>query len=176
MAGTWLIGLGLIFIIHDLAGWSWGQAWPLFVVLVGIASFVSAVVGWRHLQLGAWSLMWPVAWTAIGVILLLSTTGAIAIAPDDLLSRGWPVVLIGIGVWFLVAAVWPRRHAAVETLSLPLAGATAADVRIRFGGGELLVERGAPAVLVTGSFTGGVVYRSDRPGAVELEPDMSSGR
>ena len=37
VAGTWLIGLGLVFLIRDWASWSWGEAWPLFVILVGSA-------------------------------------------------------------------------------------------------------------------------------------------
>lgn len=175
VAGTWLIGLGLIFIIHDQAGWSWGQAWPLFVILAGVGSLVSALVGWRHLPVGAWSLVWPLAWIGVGVVLLMSATGAIAIAPGELVGRWWPVALIAIGVWFLIAAIWPRRRGALETLSLPLQGATSADMRIRFGGGDLTVERGAPGMLVSGTFAGGVIYRMRAPGSVELEPDTSSG-
>jgi hypothetical protein len=169
---TWLIGLGLVFIIHDQARLSWGEAWPLFVILVGIASLVSAMLGRRWLPAGAWSLLWPLAWIAIGLVLFLSTTGQIAISTADL-AGWWPVALIAVGIWFLVAAAWPRSPAPNETLALPLAGAIAADVRIRFGGGDLTIRQAAPGTLLSGVFDGGVLYRSRGPGSVDLEPNSS---
>jgi hypothetical protein len=175
IAATWLIGLGLVFLIRDVAALDWGEAWPLFVILAGSAMLVSSLVGYRRLPAGAWSLAWPLAWIAIGALLLLSTTGAITAGPGDLVTRWWPAVLIAIGVWFLVASVWPGRKAPVETLNLPLAGAAAAEVRIRFGAGQLSIERGSPGSLVSGTFTGGVNQRSRGPGNLELEPDSTGG-
>jgi hypothetical protein len=175
VAGTWLIGLGLVFLVRDWASWSWGEAWPLFVILVGIGSLVSQLVGVERMTVGAWSLAWPVAWIAVGVVLLLSTTGTLGVGPGELITQWWPIVLIAVGGWFLVAALWPGRTPPTEALELPLGAATEARLKISFGGGELTVERGPTGRLVAGSFEGGVAHTAVSSGAVELKPDMSRG-
>jgi len=175
LAAVWLIGLGLIFIIHDAANMTWGEAWPMFVILVGVASLTSRALGRRRLWSGAWSLVWPLAWIVVGVVLLLSTTGTIAIGVTDLIATWWPVLLIGIGVWFLVAAVWPGQAAPNEHLAIPLAGATHGSIRVRFGAGDLRIAPGIPGTLVSGSFTGGVVYTGGTGGAVDLQPYTEGG-
>jgi hypothetical protein len=58
-----------------------------------------------------------------------------------------------------------------QELAIPLEGAREASVRIKFGGGELFVERGPDEMLVSGEFRGGVVRRSAGPGRVELEQE-----
>lgn len=175
IAATWLIGLGLVFLIRDLAHLGWAEAWPMFVIVAGAAMLVSALVGYRRLPAGPWSLLWPLAWIAVGAVLLMSTTGRLTQGPAELFSRWWPVVLIGIGVWFLVAAIWPRGSARSETLAIPLEGVATADIRLRFGAGELHVERGTPGTLVSGTFGGGVIVRARGAGAVDLEPDTRGG-
>ena len=40
IAATWLIGVGAVFLIQRAADIPWSQAWPLFVILAGVASFV----------------------------------------------------------------------------------------------------------------------------------------
>ncbi|MFN8620797.1 MAG: hypothetical protein U0869_08655 [Chloroflexota bacterium] len=176
-AGAWLIALGLVFLVKDLADLDWPEAWPLFVIAAGGASLASALLGHRRRPVGAWSLVWPIAWMLVGGALLASTTGKLGVPPGELVSRWWPVVFVGIGVWFLVAAFWPRGGGAepAEDLVLPLAGAPEAEVRLQFGAGELRVARAAPGNLVDGRFEGGVVYRSPGPGLVELRPDSASG-
>ena len=56
IGATWLIGLGVVFLVRELQGWSWAQAWPLFVILVGVATFVSTVLSWRPSIAGIWCL------------------------------------------------------------------------------------------------------------------------
>jgi hypothetical protein len=175
VAGTWLVGLGLVFLVRDWAGWSWGEAWPLFVILVGIGSLVSQLAGVERMSVGAWSLAWPLAWIAVGIVLLMSTTGALGVEPGELIAQWWPIVLIAIGGWFLVAALWRGRLAPAEELDLPLGGATEARVRIAFGGGELAVERAPAGRLVAGTFESGVAHSAASPGVVELRPDTSRG-
>jgi hypothetical protein len=175
VAGTWLVGIGLVFLVRDLANWSWGEAWPLFVILVGIGSLVSHLVGVERMSVGAWSLAWPLAWMAIGTALLLSTTGTLGVAPGDLIAQWWPVALIGVGLWFAVAAVWPRRLPVSERLDLPLGAVSEAQVKISFGGGELVVERAPNGRLVDGTFEGGVAHTLTPSGTVELRPDTSRG-
>jgi hypothetical protein len=58
-----------------------------------------------------------------------------------------------------------------QQLAIPLAGASEASVRIKFGGGELFVERGPDEMVVSGEFRGGVVHRTAGPGRVELEQE-----
>lgn len=171
IAATWLISLGILFLVRDFAGLDWGDAWPLFIIWIGVGTGISSLLRPGGLPIGAWSLVWPLAWIAVGTVLLLSTTGVIGESPGELIARWWPVVLIAIGVWFLVAALWPWRQPAPESLSLPLDDATEASVRIRFGGGELEVERAPAGALVEGTFVGGVIHRQSGPGSVELEPD-----
>jgi hypothetical protein len=175
VAATWLIGLGLIFLIRDFAGWSWSQAWPMFVMLVGVGMLASAWAYARRQWAGSWWLVWPIAWIGLGFVLLMSTTGRLGLDPGDLISRWWPLVPIGIGLWFLVASIWPGRHAAVEQLDLPVEGATQARVRIKFGAGQLAVGPAPAGRLVSGTFSGGVTVASHGPGAVDLEPDTAGG-
>jgi hypothetical protein len=175
VAATWLIGLGLIFLIRDFAGWSWSQAWPMFVMLVGVGMLASAWAYARRQWAGSWWLVWPIAWIGLGFVLLMSTTGRLGLDPGDLISRWWPLVPIGIGLWFLVASIWPGRQAAVEQLDLPVEGATQARVRIKFGAGQLAVGPAPAGRLVSGTFSGGVAVAAHGPGAVDLEPDTAGG-
>ncbi len=173
-AGAWLVALGLVFLVKDVARLTWGEAWPLFVVAVGVASLISSLLGRHRLSAGMWSLLWPVAWIVVGGLLFASTTGRIPEQPGELISRWWPAGFVAIGVWFLVAALWPRRSAR-DTLSLPLAGAQRAEARIAFGAGTLSVGRGRPGMLIDGRFEGGALYRSPGPGLVEVKPDARAG-
>lgn len=175
VAATWLIGLGVVFLVQQAAGLSWGQAWPLFVILVGVGSFASTALDWRPGFASLWSFTWPVVWTLVGVILLLSTTGNLGQTPGDLIETYWPWLAVGLGAWFLIGAIAPGGPALEERLALPLTGATAADVKISFGAGELVTRAAAPGQLVEGTFQGGVRHRSTGPGRVELEQDMTYG-
>ena len=98
IAATWLIGLGVVFLVQRAADLSWAEAWPMFVILVGVASLVSAVIR-GHLDMsGIWGITWPVVWIVIGVLLLLSTTGLLGQGPIELTAEWWPVALIGLGI------------------------------------------------------------------------------
>lgn len=174
-AGLWLIALGLVFLARDWGGWSWAQAWPLFVIAAGGVTLVSRLLHRADLDAGSWSLAWPIAWVVIGVVVLAATTGNLSVGLGDVLSRWWPVAFILVGVWFLVASVWPGRRRAVEELALPIGPSPAASVQLRFGGGVLEVGRAGPGVLLAGRFQGGVRYRTHGPDAVELEPDTGRG-
>lgn len=173
-AATWLIGLGVVFLVQSAAGWSWGTAWPLFVILAGVAGLVSAFLdGIRGLS-GVWSLTWPVAWIVVGALLLASTTGSLGIGPFELIEQAWPSVLVVLGVWFLIGAIVPGPNAG-ETVALPLEGLGSASVRISFGAGELRTHAAAPGMLVDGTFVGGVRHRFIGPGQVELSQDLDLG-
>jgi len=174
VAGVWLIGLGLVFIARGAMGVSWTEAWPLFVILVGAAGFVTTALNGVRGVAGLWSFTWPVVWVVVGIALLASTTGRLGQAPLDLIAEWWPAVLVAVGVWFILGSLIPIGRPE-EHLSLPLDPAAEADVRIRFGAGELVARRAAPGNLVDGSFTGGVVRRSLGPNRVELSQDTAFG-
>lgn len=174
IAATWLIGLGVVFLVRQSLALSWGEAWPLFVILVGVASLVStAVRPFGHG--GLWSFTWPVAWIAVGVILLLSTTGQLAQGPGDLIAEWWPWAAIVLGGWFLLGAVLPGQKGPDEGLQIPLGGASDARIRIRFGAGEIRTQPAASGQLLDGRFVGGVRHRVISPGQLELEQDLAYG-
>jgi hypothetical protein len=176
VAATWLIGLGLVFLVRELGNLSWTQAWPLFVILAGIASFVSRITqGGLGFLAAPWALTGSIAWTIIGVILLASTTGNLGKGPIELIDEWWPWVAVALGVWYLIGAIVPGRPRAAESLALLLEGATEGAVRIRFGAGTLSTTAAATGNLVDGSFQGGVTHRRSGPGRIELEQDTSQG-
>lgn len=175
IAATWLIGVGAVFLIQRAADLSWSQAWPLFVILGGVGSLVTALINGRLDVSGIWGLTWPVVWILIGVVLLLSTTGQLGEGPAELIVEWWPVLLIGLGIWFVVGAVVPARGGPTETLSLPLGSTTEAQVGIRFGAGNLTTRPAAGGSLVDGEFRGGVIHRVLGPGQAELSQDTRYG-
>src|SRR6266545_3520512 len=119
IAATWLIGLGLVFLIRDLANLSWSEAWPMFVIFGGAGAFVSTAVR-GNLGIGAiWAFTWPVAWIVVGAVLLLSTTGNLATGPGELIADWWPLALVVLGAWFLIGAIVPRSGPS-EALAVPI--------------------------------------------------------
>jgi hypothetical protein len=174
IAATWLIGLGLVFLTREAAGLSWSEAWPMFVILGGAGSFVSAAVRGNRGLAGIWAFTWPVAWLVAGALLLLSTTGNLGTGPGELISDWWPAALVVVGVWFLIGAVVPTS-AGTEALVVPTGSATGANVRIQYGAGELTTHVAAPGHLVDGTFLGGVSHRQDGAGRVELRQDTDHG-
>jgi hypothetical protein len=169
LPAVWLIGIGSVFLVQQLADWPWRQAWPLWVVFGGTAMAASAIVRRRRTPEGLWGLWMPLAVIVVGLVLLASTTGSIALGIADLLPL-WPLLVIGVGAWLLIGAALVRPREGAERLVVPLDGAVEASVRVRFGGGELIMGAAEPGALVSGSFIGGVVHRLGRPGSVELKP------
>src|SRR6185295_134917 len=80
-----------------------------------------------------------------------------------------------LGIWFVIGAVVPVGRGLTETLDIPLGGASEAEVRIRFGAGNLATRPAAGDALVDGEFRGGVVHRIVGPGRVELSQDTRYG-
>ncbi len=175
IGATWLIGLGVIFLIQRAADLGWSEAWPLFVILAGVAGLIGVVVNERYELSGIWAFTWPIAWIVVGVLLLSSTTGSLATGPGEVIAEYWPWALVALGVWFIIGAVVPAGRGLAETLAIPLAGATDASVRIQFGAGNLATRPAAPGNLVDGDFAGGVIHRLIGPGRVELQQDTRYG-
>ena len=174
-AATWLIGLGVVFLVRQAASLDWSEAWPLFVILVGVAGLMSRLVAGAQRAFDPWAWTSPVLWIATGVVLLLGTTGRLGRDPLDLLAQAWPWLAIVLGVWYLVGAVAPVGGGPVEDLVVPLDGASEGSVRIRFGAGQLSIGPAAAGHLVDGHFEGGVIRRDRGPGRVDLEQDTAFG-
>lgn len=139
-AGTWLIGLGVVFLIREAANIPWGEAWPLFLILVGVAGVVSTALAWRPSLAGIWSFTWPVVWIGTGAILLASTTGNLAQGPVEWFADWWPWLALGIGVWFLIGSIAPGGGRPDEHLVPPLAGGVDIDVQGAVGSVRILGE------------------------------------
>jgi hypothetical protein len=172
---TWLIGLGVVLLIRESMGWTWSQAWPLFVILIGVASFISRLLDWRPGVAGIWSFTWPVVWIVVGIVLLMSTTGQLGQGPGELIDTYWPWAAVIIGIWFLIGAFLPFGRGPTNQLVLPLSGAPDANIKIQFGAGTLTARPAAPGNLVDGSFEGGVRHRIIGPNRIELEQDTTYG-
>jgi hypothetical protein len=173
LAATWLIGLGVVLLVQQLLDIPWVEAWPLFIILVGVVSFVTTALDWTRGMSVLWAFTWPVVTILIGAVLLASTTGVLAQGPLEMLLQWWPILLIVLGIWFLFGALF-ARSTPLESLSMPLEGATDAQVRIRFGAGEVAVSRGQAGNLVDGRFEGGVVAKRDG-NRLELRQDTDRG-
>ncbi len=103
---------------------------------------------------------WGTLIILIGVALMAGNLLAINIWPFL-----WPSVIIFIGIWFLVWSRVRPKSLAGEDVTIPLQGASRADVRIRHGAGRLLLHGGAGAnVVASGSFTGGLRHFESRQG------------
>jgi hypothetical protein len=174
VGGTWLIGLGIVFLVQQAMDLDWTQAWPLFLILVGVASLITTVIDRRPGRTGPWAFTWPVLWIVVGAIRFLSTTGRLGTEPGALIAQWWPWLLVGLGAWFLIGAVVPGRRPD-ESLTIPLRGAQDARIAIRFGAGRLAVGAARPGNLIDGDFPGGVFHREAGPGSIELEQDTSYG-
>lgn len=175
--GLWLIGLGLVFLVQQAMDLAWGEAWPLFVVLAGVGTGISSLVGLSGRRISPWTIAWallvPAIVAAIGVLLFVDLAGIADVDAFGFLGRWWPVVLIAIGVLILVGALLPRQRGVEDRISLPAAGVASGEVVLKFGAGELDVGRGTPGALVDGTFEGGVIRRDLGPGRVELETDVA---
>jgi hypothetical protein len=172
VAATWIIGLGVVFLLQQTLDLSWGEAWPMFVILVGAGSLAGVLFGMSGHRSWFAALAWPVGLLVVGVLLLLSTTGNLGVGPGELIGRWWPLAVIAWGAWLLLAAVLPSRQLGSNSLELPLEGATSAEVKISFGGGELNVGTGRPGILLSGTFEGfPAKYRIRGPGSVHVEPE-----
>jgi len=175
VAGTWLIGLGLVFFFQRALDLGWGEAWPLFVILVGVATLVTTALEGVHGFGGVWAFTWPVVVILIGIGLLAATTGYLGQGAIDWLATWWPLGLVVLGIWFVIGALVPVGRPALESLVVPLDGATAANVRLRFGAGHVTARRADPGNLVDGSFEGGVIRKDFGPGRIELRQDTAYG-
>ncbi len=80
------------------------------------------------------SLFWGIVIVLAGVLLLLQQMNLLAF---NFWAVFWPLLLILAGIWFLLGPTLFRRELRPEAVSIPLEGATQADIRFRHGAGSL---------------------------------------
>jgi hypothetical protein len=176
VAGTWLIALGAVFLVQQALDVPWNEAWPLFIVMAGVGTGVSALLGLAGRRVSAWVILWALVWpiilVVVGVLLFLDFTDLADIDAVGFLAQWWPVALIGFGIIVLIGAAWPRGRGVEETISIPVTAGDAGEIVIKFGAGTLEVGAGRPGVLVDGTLGGGGRRRDLGPNRVELESDV----
>jgi len=177
VGGIWLIGVGVVFLVRQALDLSWGQAWPLFVILAGVGTGASSLLALAGRRRSPWTLLWalavPAVITLVGVLFFLDLANIVEINAFELLGRWWPVILIGLGALILIGAVLPRQRGVDERISIPAAGLTRGEVVLKFGAGELEVGAGNRGTFLDGTFEGGVLRRDNGPGRIELEADIA---
>lgn len=108
-------------------------------------------------------IFWGGVLVVLGALLLLSNLGLLGNVP--VWSLVWPLLLIAVGVWVLVSTVWRAGPVQMEPVSIPLEGATRAEVKIQHGAGRLAVSAGAERdQLLAGEVAGGLDCATKREG------------
>jgi hypothetical protein len=112
------------------------------------------------------SIFWGTLVILIGVALLAGNLLGLNIWPFL-----WPAIIIFGGIWLLFWSRIRPKPAEAEDVTIPLQGASRAEIRIRHGAGRLVVQGGAgPNTLASGSFSGGLRHAEQRRGdTLELE-------
>lgn len=176
VGGTWLIGLGAVFLVRELMDLDWPEAWPLFVVLAGVGFGVSSIAAMGGRRVSGWmivsALAVPLVLLGVGLLLFVDTAGLANIDAVGFITQWWPVALIAFGVVILIGALLPRQRGIEERITIPVGRVDRGEVKFKFGGGHLDVTRGTPGTLVDGTFEGGAIRRDLGPGSIELESDI----
>ena len=121
------------------------------------------------------SAFWAVVLILVGALFLLNNFGLLPNLSFSVWSLIWPIFLIALGVWFISRTVIKPEPADMQPASIPLDGASRAEIEIQHGAGELTVGSGASAgVLAEGLFGGGLKHRTERKGdLVDVEMKMA---
>lgn len=116
---------------------------------------------------------WGIVLILLGALLLLGNLGLFG--AFDVWALFWPLALIALGAWVLMGVLYRARPSETEPGSIPLDGASKAEIKMEHGAGRLNVSAGAgPDELATGDFAGGLDYESERDGDT-LDVKMKMG-
>ncbi len=109
------------------------------------------------------NLFWGSIVLVAGVLLLMNTLG---IFTFNFWPVFWAVLLILAGVWFLLGPRLFKADMTEEQVSIPLEGASEAEIRFNHGAGRILVNSGSlGSNLLSGTFTGGLEKDISRSGS-----------
>jgi hypothetical protein len=116
--GVMLIVIGILLFAGQVVSWfNWGQAWPLFIIGVGVVFFVAMVLGGKS----AAALAVPGS--------IISTVGAILLVQNifntwETWSYTWGLIIAGVGVGVTIQGIWngraETRREGLETLRVGL--------------------------------------------------------
>ncbi len=95
-------------------------------------------------------LFWGPLLVLLGVLFFLKAAGVL---PGDVLSWFWPLLIIAVGAWILLGAFIRPQYETAEKFSIPLEGASEANLTISHGAGQIEVQAGANA----GDFLTGII-------------------
>jgi hypothetical protein len=103
-------------------------------------------------------IFWGLVVLLIGVLLLLDNLGYLP--GINIWGLIWPSFLIGLGVWIL----WnyhSRGSRQAEHITIPVAGAQRANIRLQHGAGRIDITAGSSEdILIEGDFGGGVEIKN----------------
>lgn len=97
--GALLVVLGLAFLAQQLFGFSWGGAWPFFIIAAGLLLFAGVVVGGR--AAGPLAIPGAVV-TVVGLILLYQDT----FDRYQSWAYAWTLLIAATGAGLLIDAWW----------------------------------------------------------------------
>ncbi len=108
------------------------------------------------------ALFWGALLIIVGGLLLLQNLGVISVNVAGLIG---PLLMIMLGVWVLWGVFGGGRPSEAQQLTVPLEGASEAEVRVNFGAGRLQMGVGAGLdEVISGTFRGGVEHKVKRTG------------
>lgn len=121
------------------------------------------------------SAFWAIVLILVGLVFLLNNFGLLPNLGFSIWNLIWPIVLIALGVWFISRTFVKPEPAEMQASSVPLDGASRAEVEIQHGAGELTVRSGASAgMLAEGMFGGGLKAKAQRRGdLLDVEMKMA---
>ncbi|MBI5944172.1 MAG: hypothetical protein HY864_07375 [Chloroflexi bacterium] len=112
--------------------------------------------------MGRNQLVWGSILLLLGSLMLAGQMGVRLPNGASLMDLFWPILLLGAGLWVL-AGVFIRGNMETQNASIDLQGASAVDLKISHGAGELKIHSGANAnEMAHGSFMGGLSHKANR--------------
>jgi hypothetical protein len=111
------------------------------------------------------SVFWAIVLILVGVLFLLNNFGLLPNLTFNVWNLIWPIFLIALGIWFVSRTFVRHAQGDAEPGSIPLDGASRAEIKLTHGAGDLTVSAGTGAdVLADGIFGGGLRYEAKRRG------------
>jgi hypothetical protein len=105
---------------------------------------------------------WGIVLITAGILFLAQSMGFIDV---DLWGVFWALALLGAGLWLLLRFLFTRDMKDTGSVSIPLEGASKANIALRHGAGRLSLTGGAePGEVVSGTYSGRLAFKAKRVG------------